>query len=449
MQHTEAASAWLRGAMEAWWWRLPGDQVRVALALVARAERGDDGRRLIEVTSDGLAESCGVSRGVVRRALAALDRGGFCRVAAARGHRGRTVIEVLGFEPGMVTDAGQQNSARPFDSAPRVHLDSSAITEASLQSGAALDHSSEQHPAIPRGSDPLRPFLHADRGQLEARDITGEMSDAEGYRGQLKPPDPTIPLLDGLPHEGRGHLQVTGISSDSGEILASSDLCSRPEPRASDLDLLRSPKKDLRSESESGRSSDPEILTDLLSPTLSSEPAKKRRKKTPEEAEAAKAAREAKQAEKIPDRAWAAADYLRSQILSAHPTAALAAVPWEPKGGGPAFRHGRRLTWALEFAKLHRERATAEQVLPMDTLGSGAIWDDIARTVAWLFNRDPSKPMQLPGAPFVVLSPDSLAEKWDRIQAVRRNQGAPRPSPRSPDNNQPPRAFRRWDEGWK
>lgn len=126
----------------------------------------------------------------------------------------------------------------------------------------------------------------------------------------------------------------------------------------------------------------------------------------------------------------------------------LAAEQW-------AGRCRRRLTWARSFAKLHAKLARAANVLELDTDGASGIWDEIARTVSWLFNRDPSKPMQPTASPFVVQSPDSLEEKWDRIQAVRGNQtssAAARAVPRGgsiPDNRPAPE-FKPWtaDDPW-
>lgn len=125
-------------------------------------------------------------------------------------------------------------------------------------------------------------------------------------------------------------------------------------------------------------------------------------------------------ADKIPPRAWAAADYLRSQLIAEDATVWVSRQPW-----GIDQRTGARLAWADTFRKLNEI--------------DGREWDDIARTVSWLFK-------QPPGPRFIVQSPDALREKWDRIQATRRNQQAQAKQPpgRGQVDNRPAQQFKKW-----
>jgi len=145
--------------------------------------------------------------------------------------------------------------------------------------------------------------------------------------------------------------------------------------------------------------------------------------------------------DKVSERAWQGADYMRSLLLAEAPESLFAVAQW----GG---RSGRRLAWAASLQKLHDHLARAANVLPMDASAVGGLWDEIARTVFWLYNRDPAKPGQGDTSRFVVESPDSLAAKWDKIQAVRRNQQAAaraRMAPRSAPDNRPAPEFKKQD----
>lgn len=126
---------------------------------------------------------------------------------------------------------------------------------------------------------------------------------------------------------------------------------------------------------------------------------------------------------RIPPRAWAAADYMRSRLVTEDPACFVARQPWDV-----SKQEGLRLKWADSFRLMHEVDRRE--------------FDEIAKVVSWLFN-------QPIGAPrFVVQSPDSLREKWDRIQAVRRNKSAPQQRPGG--DNRPPPEFKRWDSdgGW-
>lgn len=104
----------------------------------------------------------------------------------------------------------------------------------------------------------------------------------------------------------------------------------------------------------------------------------------------------ADKAERIPDRAWRAADYLRELVLDDDPSAVVSRQPW-----GDHVRSGVRLGWADEIRLMvERDKRTYEQ---------------IAEVLRYLFKE------QTGDAKFIVQSADALRDKWDRIQAVRRN----------------------------
>lgn len=109
-----------------------------------------------------------------------------------------------------------------------------------------------------------------------------------------------------------------------------------------------------------------------------------------------KAAKLQRRIDRIPERAWKAADYLRSLVLGEDPAAAVGRAKW-----GDDVQTGMRLGWADEFRLMvEADERTYEQ---------------IAETLRWVFKE------QGPSAKFVVQSVGALRDKWDRIQAVRRN----------------------------
>lgn len=136
-------------------------------------------------------------------------------------------------------------------------------------------------------------------------------------------------------------------------------------------------------------------------------------------------------AERIPDRAWSAADYLRAQVLAENKSAVLGARPWDA-----AAKTGLRLAWADEFRLLHRRVWAAMRNERPDATEHDA-WAEVARTVHWLFHGQPTEPR------FEVESPRSLAKKWDNIQRARRRQAQPRPA-RGADNRPDPAAQRQF-----
>lgn len=152
----------------------------------------------------------------------------------------------------------------------------------------------------------------------------------------------------------------------------------------------------------------------------------------------------------IPDRAWAAADYLRFQVLQENRGAYVGTKPWEPGWEFPAgakptrigdgSRTGLRLSWAHGFRLVHGVALTAlRNAAP--AAGDAEAWTEIARTVRWLFLEQPVE------ARFVVESPDSLREKWYRIQTVRKNHARAAEKakqPRGADNRPDPAAQRQF-----
>lgn len=92
----------------------------------------------------------------------------------------------------------------------------------------------------------------------------------------------------------------------------------------------------------------------------------------------------------IPPEAWTAADTLRGLVLADQPTNTIRKAPW-----GPEQTRGRRRSWANEFRLLfERDERTPKEL------------GDVLRFV---FRG------QTGDAKFVVQSPTTLREKWDRI----------------------------------
>lgn len=144
----------------------------------------------------------------------------------------------------------------------------------------------------------------------------------------------------------------------------------------------------------------------------------------------------------IPERAWAAADYLRMQVLQRYPACLLGRRPWESgwmwaagKQGertGDGSRNGIRLAWAREFHQLHTKLLAALTAAAPTTTSDDA-WVEISRTVHWLFHGQTT-------TGFRVDSPGSLITKWDRIQDTR--QGQAKRAPRGANGQPDPRARR-------
>lgn len=127
---------------------------------------------------------------------------------------------------------------------------------------------------------------------------------------------------------------------------------------------------------------------------------------------------------------------MRGQILERRPTHMLRTVPWSEDD-----QSGKRLAWALGFKFLHEKLCAAREVLELDAKGQDAIWDEVAQTVWWLFNRQSPA-----GFRFVVESPSALVEKWDRIYERREAETESRR--KHPSDNRPVPTFASWDKGW-
>jgi hypothetical protein len=103
-------------------------------------------------------------------------------------------------------------------------------------------------------------------------------------------------------------------------------------------------------------------------------------------------------AKKWTDRDGKAADKLRDLVLEEDPRNALKKRPWTD-----GTLRGK---WA-DAIRLMRER-------------DGRTYEELWDVMDWLFRKQPMHAHR-----FVVQSPESLREKWDRIQAVRRNNARP------------------------
>jgi hypothetical protein len=125
---------------------------------------------------------------------------------------------------------------------------------------------------------------------------------------------------------------------------------------------------------------------------------------------------------KIPPPAWRAADGLRAQILKHDPAHKIGTVKWDGDSSGI------RLKWAHVFDLMNR----------LDRRD----WGEIGGVIRWLYPDDASKGPSPAARMFVILSPESLREKFDRVQAARRREHT-EPSSRNPDTRQPP-AFKSW-----
>jgi hypothetical protein len=148
---------------------------------------------------------------------------------------------------------------------------------------------------------------------------------------------------------------------------------------------------------------------------------------------------------KIPERAWAAADYLRTQVLVLHPACLLGRRAWEPGWAWPAgkpsgrtgdgSRNGLRLSWAQQFQQLHGKlHAAMRAAAPSST--PDAAWTEISRTVHWLFHGQTS-------TGYRVDSPGSLIAKWDRIQDTR---SAKPKAARGADSRPDPQAGKKFEK---
>lgn len=123
-------------------------------------------------------------------------------------------------------------------------------------------------------------------------------------------------------------------------------------------------------------------------------------------------------ADRIEDRAWRAADALRSMVLGMFPSANIGSRPWDNRKRPPSVvvgkipgksyaadtvevpdlgKCGNRLKWADEI------RLMVEQ--------DGRTYDAIWHTLMWLRHKQPA------GVHFIVQSPSALRDKWGQIWA--------------------------------
>lgn len=121
---------------------------------------------------------------------------------------------------------------------------------------------------------------------------------------------------------------------------------------------------------------------------------------------------------------------MRARIMRYQPSNVVGTKKWDGQSGA-------RLSWAHVFDLMAR----------IDKRG----WMEISEVIRWLFPDDSADPVHAPGiSKFVILSPDSLREKWDNVRAaqVRARAGA---QPRTPDgrpDRQAERPTKRWGTDW-
>lgn len=128
----------------------------------------------------------------------------------------------------------------------------------------------------------------------------------------------------------------------------------------------------------------------------------------------------------IPDRAYAAADWMRAYVIARFPYAYIARRPWGHE------KLNDRLVWASQLTAIAEPK-------PVGLDGRG--WEEVARVVKWLFEEQIDRER-----PFVVQSPKALRDKWGNIQAAmaRARHDVQRKSPAAA----PRRAFQSWNDGW-
>ena len=339
-------SWWPAHVLDSWVWSLDASHFRVAFALLALAARAPTTARspiwgVVEVpvggvltTLDRLADRCGVGRAVVRRALDKLAAG-----------------------PGD-------------DAAPLIRLESSArgYTLAVLINPAMFGIGSQQRTGV----------TTRDVGVIGEATITGEHSviTAPTQRDQestAPPPNSQSNVAD-LADVARRDEHSNGHS----ESTARAQHDQAPDPvggRGGSTRRSESPDLPLGDQRRTPTMSEPgdvEPRPDGRRPRLA--------------------------ADRVPDRAWKAADYMREQLLAAEPDNVIGKRAW-------SGTTGHRYQWANEFRLMNAQ--------------DGRAWDDIAWTVKWLFTGQP------PEYRFRVESPASLRKKWGAIQARRQATAKP------------------------
>lgn len=341
------------------------------MLIVAHAEEVN-GEFAIKATMSDFERYLQASRGSVIRALAALERSGFCRVNRIRGGGGATSIVVL---------------------------DGRAFTRSSVAGHIAPEYSS--------GS------------ASQDAELTTESDESAKLSFVLeRPPDHST--------DHPGQTRTSQVVDPSSTQIQS---------RARDLDLLRSPKKDpgdpdlpenitslyVPTPESEDSANQQQSQIELFNKPIAVIKAKAIQSKDP--ADPPKRAAKKVDADKITARAWMAADYLRRHVLVRNPVAVASRSQWEygwswntgkPAMVGEGSRTGMRLKWAHDLLKFHGKLRAALAGGGQPSTDEYA-WDLIARTIHWLFNGQKNEPRYQ----VIVDSPGSLIEKWDRIQLKR------------------------------
>lgn len=121
---------------------------------------------------------------------------------------------------------------------------------------------------------------------------------------------------------------------------------------------------------------------------------------------------------KIPPRAWAAADYLRDQLIKQDPHTLVANQPW-----GPSVETGWRFLWANAIRLMVDND---KRGLTVD-----AYYDEVAKTLKWVFEGQGHIEAKYRT---IVESGDALRTKWEKIQRHRRLGVAPVVRPAAPSS---------------
>ena len=452
-------AAWLSGVVSSWLWELPPEPLRVALLVLARSRaEGDD--RVTTMTSSEIAVACRTSRPAVRRALKALADGGWCKVETRAGHDGVTVIRVSTVKRGVDISA-------PLCAG---HLDVVDIVVEGLRLEGSRGH-----------------LERAGVGHLERAGSAHETGGFGGAAGQLAVGGDLVVVPRSPPKAGvnlRSPVDGSAASRPPDRVLSSlvesdpdPDL-QPPETTPSPLVRLRtsevaqglggggeaeepvlsatgdkaggrgrSPRRGLAgaepprgSGSDSGSGSPPagastgSQLSLLGEPTFDDGPVVEPVASRVGGLEDDDPEYEARQREilkrigqrAIPDRAFAAADWMRAYVVNRYPYAYIARRPWGKE------RLNDRLVWASQLAVIAEPK-------PVGIDGRG--WSEVARVVKWLFEEQLASER-----PFVVQSPKALREKWGNIQAAmaRSRHDVKRKAPQPASG----RVFQSWDDGW-
>lgn len=358
---------WPADVLDSWLWSLDASHFRVAFALIGLAARERSVSRTpmwgeVEVpvggvltTLDRLADRCHVTKSVVRRALDNLVDGPGGGVPGLI----RLVSNPRGYTLAVLVDP----SIFGLRAQPQIEVtarSASTISEPSItpehsKSTVAIAGSAMSTAPPPDSPSPANVLRDGGR-DVEHRD--GHSKSTDGAQQELSGMTP-------------GSVGGGGGSDRRSEI------------------------------------SDPLLLDQSRSQTLSGnedpEPDPKGRK--PRIA-----------ADRIPEKAWKAADYLREQLLVAEPDNVIGRRKWEGTTG-------HRFSWANEFRLMNEQ--------------DGRDWKDIALSVQWLFRQtgDPKYRMR-------VESPSSLRSKWGAIQDKRKREAAPAPARSNPNQPAHPNAPR-------